>query len=106
MWKETPIPMYIEFYLYNWTNWKSVVDSKWIEKPSFEEHGPYTYSEKHIRKEVIFNDNHTVTYKTQRIWHYVPEKSKGSLDDLITTLNPILVVSFFSKFSESCIAMN
>ncbi|XP_008192356.1 protein croquemort isoform X1 [Tribolium castaneum] len=106
MWKETPIPMYIEFYLYNWTNWKEVVDSKWSLKPSFEEHGPYTYNEKHIRKNVIFNDNHTVTYKTQRIWHFAPEKSKGSLDDVITTLNPILVtVGSMVKYKHPIVKM-
>lgn len=34
MWKETPIPMYIEFYLFNWTNaeevTKRVREAKWV----------------------------------------------------------------------------
>jgi scavenger receptor class B protein 1 len=90
-WEETPIPMYIEFYLYNWSNYQEVIDSNWTKKPSFYQMGPYTYTEKHIRKDVIFNDNHTLTFKTDRLWHYAPERSSGSLDDQITTVNPILL---------------
>jgi scavenger receptor class B protein 1 len=90
--------MYIEFYLYNWSNYQEVIDSNWTKKPSFYQMGPYTYTEKHIRKDVIFNDNHTLTFKTDRLWHYAPERSSGSLDDQITTVNPILLVFYFFLF--------
>ncbi|RZC38035.1 CD36 domain containing protein, partial [Asbolus verrucosus] len=106
LWEETPIPMYLEFYLYNWSNWQEVVDSGWSKRPSFIEMGPYTYSEKHIRKEIVFNKNHTLTYKTQRIWHFVPELSNGTLDDEITTLNAILAtVSAIVKNKHAIVKM-
>lgn len=94
MWKVTPIPMYIDFYLFNWTNAEEV-QANWSIKPIFEELGPYSYSEKHIREEIKFNDNGTLTFKTRREWHFVPERTRGSLDDLIITVNPILVVRFY-----------
>lgn len=93
MWKETPIPMYIEFYLFNCTNAQEVVASKWSVKPKFEECGPYTYSEHHIRVNVKWNNNDTLNYQTKRVWHFLPEKTNGSLDDKITNLNVIAAVS-------------
>lgn len=89
MWKETPIPMYIEFYLFNWTNSQEVLKD-WSVKPNFEECGPYTFSERHIRVNVKWNDNGTLSYQQKRIWQFLPEKSKGSLDDKITNLNIIV----------------
>ena len=38
MWVETPIPMYLKFYMFNWTNpHESGV------KPHFQEMGPYVF---------------------------------------------------------------
>ncbi|KAJ3658031.1 hypothetical protein Zmor_009797 [Zophobas morio] len=90
-WEVTPIPLYMNIYLFNWTNPQEVIDSKWTIKPSFTQMGPYSFHEKHYRKHVKFNDNHTLTYQTQRIWNFAPERSAGSLDDLVTTINPVLV---------------
>lgn len=85
--------MYIEFYLWNWTNVDEFKDNQWPTKPKFEELGPYTYSEHHIREQVVFNDNNTITYKTKKIYKFLPEKSNGKLTDKITTINVILAVS-------------
>ena len=39
---------------------------------------------------ITWNENNgTVTYKQVRKWNFVPELSKGSLDDSITILNPV-----------------
>ncbi|CAG2054256.1 unnamed protein product [Timema podura] len=48
MWKETPVPMYMEFYLFNWTNgyiFNSSADKATLArtKPSFEQLGPYVF---------------------------------------------------------------
>lgn len=92
MWKETPIPMYLQFYLFNWTNSEEVMKNQTV-KPIFVEHGPYTYYEHHIRENITFNDNNTITFLTKRNWRFVPEMTVGSLDDVITTVNPIVAVS-------------
>jgi hypothetical protein len=91
-WVETPIPMYFEIYLFNWTNSDRVLEWR-TEKPHFAEMGPYVFLEKHYRRNVAFNDNHTVTFNTERVYEFVPEMSAGTLDDNITNLNTIDVVS-------------
>lgn len=88
-WKETPIPMYLEFYMFNWTNSEDILNHN--VKPKFEQIGPYVFSEKHFRDNITWHDNFTVTFYQKRTWHFVPEKSiNRSLDDIITCLNPIV----------------
>lgn len=89
MWKETPIPMYLSFYMFNWTN-ADICEKNASVKPHFTELGPYVFSEHHIRDNVTFNDNATVTFYNRRIWKFAPDKSKGSLSDNVTTFNPVV----------------
>ncbi|KAF7270551.1 hypothetical protein GWI33_016506 [Rhynchophorus ferrugineus] len=91
MWKETPIPMYMEVYIFNWTNPDKVEKYETI-KPSFVEMGPYTFYEHHIRENVVFNDNDTLTYFNKRTWKFLPDQSVGTLDEKITVLNPIVAI--------------
>lgn len=86
-WIETPIPMYFEVYLYNWDN-PNDLGSKTI-KPHFTQKGPYVFKEVHKRVGLDWNDNSTVSYNQTRTWHFLPEKSNGSLDDEITNINVI-----------------
>ncbi|KAL3266896.1 hypothetical protein HHI36_011046 [Cryptolaemus montrouzieri] len=89
-WKEAPIPIYLEIHLFNWTNAADFKEGKpWTTKPEFTEFGPYIFREIHTRANIEFNDNNTVSFNTIRTWHFVPEKTRGSLDDNVTTLNPI-----------------
>lgn len=92
MWQETPIPMYLEFHMFNWTN-PHLVEKDRNVKPAFVEMGPYTFYEHHIRENITFHDNDTLTYLNKRTWRFEPTLSNGSLDDVITILNPIAVVS-------------
>ncbi|ODN02981.1 Protein croquemort [Orchesella cincta] len=89
LWEVTPIPMYIEFYLFNWTNADDVYDvDRNISKPKLVELGPFVFREH--RKKVIkewCDDNSTITFLQNRTWYFEPELSKGSLDDLVTTVN-------------------
>ena len=41
-WEESPVPMYIRFYLFNVTNSDDVINNK--AKPVVEEIGPFTYT--------------------------------------------------------------
>ena len=85
-WIKTPIPMYLEVYFFNWTNPEEISNYTNV-KPNFEERGPYVFREIHERKNLIWNDNHTVTFNQRRTWYYEPGLSNGSLDDEITNLN-------------------
>lgn len=42
LWVETPIPMYLKFYMFNWTNPQKFYASSG-EKPHFQELGPYVF---------------------------------------------------------------
>lgn len=50
-------------------------------------------SEKHIRTNITWHNNGTVTFYQKKIWHFDPEKSNGSLSDEVTNLNTIAAVS-------------
>lgn len=41
-WLESPVPMYISFYMFNVTNSEDVIKNK--AKPIVQEIGPYTYT--------------------------------------------------------------
>jgi hypothetical protein len=41
MWKETPIPIYIDFYFFNWTNPEELLEENF--KPALVELGPYRF---------------------------------------------------------------
>jgi scavenger receptor class B, member 1 len=78
--------------MFNWTNSDQVHEWRTV-KPHFAEMGPYVFLEKHYRRNVVFHDNNTVSFNTERVWEFVEDMSTGSLDDEVTNLNPIDVVS-------------
>ncbi len=123
-WTDSPVPMYLRFYLFNVTNTDDVVRHQ--AKPDLVEMGPYTFTyvaissilqssthlrfcpldrEKHTRINIETFDNGTMKFMQRRTWHFVPELSNGTLDDNITTLNVPVVVSqsFYSTSHPSTI---
>jgi hypothetical protein len=50
-------------------------------------------SEHHTKVNISWNDNNTVTFQQVRRWHFVPERSNGTLRDEVTNINVIAVVS-------------
>jgi scavenger receptor class B, member 1 len=97
-WKETPIPMYLEIYFWNYTNPEEITNYQHV-KPKFEQFGPYVFLEKHIRTNVTWSeDGDTVDFFQKRIWHFQPDLSNGTLDDEILNINPIAAVSKKLKF--------
>lgn len=91
MWVETPIPIYFEIYLYNWTNSDEIHNTS--VKPHFQQMGPYVFIEKHKRVDLEWHDNNTISFNQTRTWFYDESRSNGSLDDKITNLNVISTVS-------------
>ncbi len=89
MWRKIPIPIYLSFYLFNTTNYEQVLKDG--SDPQLEEVGPYTFLEKREKTNITFNENGTVSYEQIRSWHFVKEKSNGSLSDLIVHLNVAVV---------------
>lgn len=94
MWKETPIPMYLEIYLYNFSNYPEFKLNRKKIKPYFQECGPYIFSEKHFKTNLTWNSNNdTITFMQNRIWQFEPDMSNGTLEDKITNINVITAVS-------------
>ncbi|XP_055836427.1 protein croquemort-like [Episyrphus balteatus] len=84
-WYITPIPIYMHMYLWNWTNPDQVKNLN--VKPNFVQMGPYVFREAKIKEDLEWHPNKTVTYFGTRTWFFVPEKTNGTLDDLITCPN-------------------
>lgn len=92
MWKDLPIPMYTSLYLFNVSNANEILINRTV-KPILVELGPYVFEESHFKDgEVWNNENGTLTYLAGKTWVFMAERSNGSLDDLVTTINPIALV--------------
>lgn len=87
LWRQTPIPMYIDFYMFNWTNPEETLNKKAL--PHFVELGPYVFKEDREKVNVVWNNNGTVTFKQIRKWVFLPDQSAGQLSDEITNINVI-----------------
>ncbi|CAL8102203.1 unnamed protein product [Orchesella dallaii] len=97
LWADVPIPVYLEFNFFNWTNPDDILDpDPDVRRPKFVELGPYVFKE--FRKKVVLGwheNNETVTFLQNRTWHFEPGLSRGSLDDVVTTLNvPAIAAAF------------
>ena len=77
--------------MFNWTNPEEVRNRN--VKPHFVEMGPYVFLEKHLKENITFHDNDTVTYYERRTWFFEPGLSKGTLDDLVTSGHAVTAVS-------------
>ncbi|XP_054708652.1 scavenger receptor class B member 1-like isoform X2 [Uloborus diversus] len=84
-WKDIPVPIYLEFYFFNVTNTEEVYN--FTNKPILEEVGPYTFRESREKVNVTWRDNGTLSYKQIKRWYFQPDRTNGSLQDYITTLN-------------------
>ena len=89
IWKKSPLPVQYSIYLFNVTNSKEVVKSG--ADPHLQEVGPYVYEVKQEKENITFNSNGTVSYQQKKTFHFVKDKSSGSLSDIITHLNYVLL---------------
>lgn len=89
-WIKTPVSLSINMYLWNWTNPEQIYNN--TVKPNFVQMGPYVFDEVIYKTNITWNDNHTITYRTKRIWTFNKNKSVGPLSDLVTTANPVSLV--------------
>ncbi|OWF39622.1 lysosome membrane protein 2-like [Mizuhopecten yessoensis] len=86
IWKDTPIPIYMQFYMFDVRNPEEVLQGK---KPFVVQKGPYTYREVRTKFNIIHNDNGTVSYRQNRTFHFVPSMSVGNENETFTTPNPV-----------------
>nr|ASJ26356.1 scavenger receptor class B type I [Meretrix meretrix] len=85
-WLDPPVPIYLQIYMFNLTNKEEFLMG---DKPSLHQVGPYTYSEKRIKFNIVFNNNGTVSYRQKRVFHFLPHMSAGNESDLFVAPNPV-----------------
>ncbi|XP_052060538.1 lysosome membrane protein 2-like [Mytilus californianus] len=86
LWKEMPIPIYMQFYMFNVTNVYEILNGG---KPYVTQKGPYTYIEKREKFNITFHPNGTVSYRQKRIFIFDRSKSVGDDTDIFVTANPL-----------------
>lgn len=93
LWKTPPVPLVFDVYLYNWTN-PSNFSSQDFVKPILREIGPYRFREVTDKTHVRWNPkNSTISYRRKSTYFFDAEGSVGKLDDMITTVNVVALVS-------------
>lgn len=92
LWKDTSSlpPMYMKIYLYNWTNPEELN----VKKMHFTQVGPYYFREIRQKDNITFNhENKTVSYVQRRTWYFDEKLSNGSLTDVVTNLDIVVVTA-------------
>lgn len=93
MWKNPPLSLNFDVYLFNWTNPCNLTGED-FEKPILEEIGPYRFRERPTKTQVEWHpENSTISYRRKSTYYFVDDESIGRLDDKITTINTVAVVS-------------
>lgn len=92
-WVHPPLDLFLSFSLFNWENPDQVRDFN--VKPKFREMGPYVFRENRLKADIDFHDNNTVSFYQKRTWYFDKSKSKGNLDDMVTTAHVPSAVSIF-----------
>lgn len=103
-WVETPIPIYLTFSLFHWENPEKVRDFN--VKPRFKEMGPYVFLEKHLKRDIDFHDNDTVSFFQRRTWLFDRSRSGGDLEDMVTSAHVPSAVSFSLNFPLDVVSNN
>ena len=91
----------MKVYYFNVTNAEEILRDRNGTKPDIQEVGPYVYRQFTDLRNVTWNDNDTVTYYKNKTYFYQPNLSNGSLDDIVTVINPVLLVKI--NFQAFCL---
>lgn len=93
MWRKPPMTLNFDIYLYNWTNPSNFTEGQ-FQKPILQQVGPFRFKEKPEKYNIRWHSkNSTVSYQKRSRYYFDEEGSKASLDDEITALNVIALVS-------------
>ncbi|XP_076046348.1 lysosome membrane protein 2-like isoform X1 [Oratosquilla oratoria] len=84
-WRRSEVPVTYSVYIFNLTNPEAFMAG---DRPRVRELGPYVYTMTEVKEDVSFHpENGTVTFAGRPMYFFQPALSRGSEDDLITTLN-------------------
>lgn len=92
-WVTPPFPLSMDVYFFNWTNPEDLKNHS--TKPILEELGPYRFTERPEKVDIVWhNHNSTVSYRKKSVYFFDEEGSNGSLDDVISSINVVALVSW------------
>lgn len=95
-WRRPPVTPMMSIYVYNVTNADEFLNDG--VKPVLNEVGPFVYREKWEKVNLQFHGNGTVSFQQRKVYHFDPEASAGSEDDLVIVPNiPMLSATSQSK---------
>lgn len=84
-----PVPIFMQYYFFNVTNSQEILEG---EKAKLDEIGPFTYEEKRLKHDLLWEEENFVTYKQRKTFIFRPDMSNGFTEDtMITVINPVLI---------------
>jgi len=106
-WQNVPFNFSYNIYVFNYTNVEDFEAGR-ASKLRVQELGPYMYSEKIIRMNVVMHQNGTMTYEQKKVYHWIGGKPA---DDVIVVPNlPLMFaialvrdLNFAMRFSLSTV---
>lgn len=97
MWEKPPVTLNTDIYLYNWTNPTNFAEDDY-EKPILKQIGSYRFREVGVKTKVNWHPkNSAISYRKRTTYLFDAEGSVGRLDDKITTINAVAIVSSFGN---------
>lgn len=89
-WLTPPEPLSANIYFFNWTNPEDFLNL--TTKPRLKQLEPYKFFIKTERRNVVWNDNNTLTFNQVRYWIFDEEHTKPNLSEKITTIHCFAMV--------------
>lgn len=87
LWRKYPMQISIQAYVWNWTNPHEFYNLS--TKPKFVQMGPYVFDEDKEKLDIAWHENnHTISYRQRKTWHFNRAKSVGDLEEKFTSINP------------------
>lgn len=99
-WRTNNPPLVLDIYLFNWTNPEGLKKPGY--KPHFQEVGPYRFSEVKDKINLTWHENNTISFKYVKRYYFMEDESPGKLDEKVTTINMVPLVSKYFFLLIQC----
>ncbi|XP_042237644.1 scavenger receptor class B member 1-like isoform X1 [Homarus americanus] len=84
MWRTAQISALYTVRIFNLTNPSQFMAGG---RPTVQEVGPYVYTMKELKENVVYHDDGSVQYQGRPMYFFQPHLSSGSEEDMVTTVN-------------------
>ena len=90
-WTDMTLPMYVRFYLFNYTN---INDIAYGRTPVVNQIGPYTYRINFKKRGLKMTSNETVSFVQHRTFYFDPELSIGPEESELYMINAPMAIAY------------